>query len=95
MELKEATQETAAPVEKTAEQTAQENQLGVVMVIERLFNAVNAGSYPVRVHDDVLAGMNFMAQFHKQLVSQLPPSVIEEVKARNQPQPEVKHEPKA
>jgi hypothetical protein len=66
------------------------------MVIERLFNAVNAGSFPLRVHDDVLAGMNFMAQFHKQLVSQLPPAVIEEVKKRNAPRPpEATNEPKA
>jgi hypothetical protein len=29
--------------------------------------------------------MNFMAQFHKQLVSQLPPAVVEEVKNATPP----------
>lgn len=86
---------TATPtVEKTPEQVALENNLGVVMVIERLFRAVNAGSFPLTVHDDVLAGMNFMSQFHKQLVSQLPAAVVDEVKKRNAPT-EAVNEPKA
>lgn len=55
------------------------------MVIERLFHAVNAGSYPLKAHADMLAGMNFLAQFHKQLVSQLPADVLEEIKKRNSP----------
>src|SRR4051812_15769205 len=85
MEMQELKDTATAPAAKTPEQTAVENNLGVVMAIERLFRAVNAGSYPLQVHDDVLAGMNFMAQFHKQLVSQLPPAVIEEVKRHNTP----------
>lgn len=93
-ELKDETKEQNPQAEKTQEQAAQENQLGVVMVIERLFRAVNEGSFPLRVHDDVLAGMNFMSQFHKQLVSQLPPAVVEEMKRRNAP-PEATNEPKA
>lgn len=85
MEMQELKDAATAPEAKTPDQTAADNQLGVVMAIERLFRAVNAGSYPLHVHDDVLAGMNFMAQFHKQLVSQLPPAVLEEVKRRNAP----------
>lgn len=98
MEMQELKSAAPAPETKTPEQNAQENQLGVVMAIERLFRAVNAGTYPLSAHDDVLAGMNFMAQFHKQLVSQLPPAVIEEVKRRNAPAaaPETSNvEPKA
>lgn len=98
MEMQELKDTVTAPAAKTPEQTAAENQLGVVMAIERLFRAVNAGTYPLSAHDDVLAGMNFMAQFHKQLVSQLPPALIEEVKKRNAPAPapEATHEqPKA
>jgi hypothetical protein len=64
------------------------------MIVERLFHGVNAGTYPLRAHDDVLAGMNFLSQFHKQLLSQVPPEFVEEVRRRNSPQPqEVKNEP--
>lgn len=72
--------ETKAP-EQTPEQKAVQNQLGVIAVVERLFNGINAGSFPLRATDDVMAGMSFLSQFHKQLVAQLPPEELAKVKA--------------
>lgn len=65
------TVEPKAP-EQTPEQKAIQNQLGVIQVVERLFNGINAGSFPLRATDDVMAGMSFLSQFHEQLVAQLP-----------------------
>lgn len=74
-----------APAEKTAAEKALENQLGVIRVVEHLFKAIDAGTFPLRVHDDVMAGMSFMAQFHKELVKQLPEDVRAKVEAANAP----------
>jgi hypothetical protein len=60
------------PAEQTPEEKALQNQVGVITVVERLFRAVDSGTFPLRAHEDVMAGMNFLAQFHKQLVAQLP-----------------------
>jgi hypothetical protein len=72
--------ETKAP-EVTPEQQAVANQLGVIQVVERLFNAVNVASFPLRAHEDAMAGMSFLAQFHKQLVGQLPEDVRTKLQA--------------
>jgi hypothetical protein len=76
--------------EPTAEQKNIANQLGVIQVIERLFRAADAGSYPMRAHDDITAGMSFLAQFHNQLVKQLP----EEVQAQLRKDQEASNGPK-
>lgn len=77
--------------EPTEAEKATANQLGVIQVIERLFRAVDAGSFPMRAHDDVTAGMSFLAQFHNQLVKQLP----EDVQAALRKTQEAPNEPKA
>jgi hypothetical protein len=86
MELKQAPD----TLEQTPEEKATQNQLGVIQVVERLFNGINAGSFPLKATDDVMAGMNFLAQFHKQLVAQLPEDLKAKIKAeteaRNGPQ---------
>lgn len=78
----EAVQNTVKPPELTPEQKAVQNQLGVIAVVERLFNGINAGSFSLLATDDVMAGMSFLSQFHKQLVAQLPPEELAKVKAQ-------------
>jgi hypothetical protein len=86
----ETTVEQAKP-EVTPEQQAVANQVGVIQVVERLFKAVDAGTFPLRAHEDAMAGMSFLAQFHKQLVAQLP----EEVRTKLQAEAANAHTPKA
>lgn len=57
-----------------------QNTLGVIRVVEGLFNAMHRGTYPLQVHDAIVAGMNFLSQFHGQLISQLPPALVEELR---------------
>lgn len=62
--------------------------LGVIRVIEGLFNAMQLASYPIRTHDAIVAGLQFLSQFHSQLVGQLPPGLVDEMrKAASQPAP--------
>jgi hypothetical protein len=70
-------QVTAAPEPSTEVKS----QLNVIQLVERLFSGINAGSFPLRATDDVMAGMNFLAQFHKQLVAQLPSETREKLQA--------------
>lgn len=90
-------QEIAVPTAEDIARKGIENTLGVVKVVEGLFNALKLGSYPLHVTEPVMAGMQFLAQFHTQLVSQLPPAVVEELKRAQTPAsvPEVSNEPKA
>lgn len=77
--------ETTAAVETKTEETPEQKgiqqQIGVIAVVERLFRGVDAGTFPLRAHDDVMAGMNFLAQFHKQLLAQLPEDVRTKLQA--------------
>lgn len=72
-------QEQAATPEAQAGKEVQ-NTLGVIKVVEGLFNALRRASYPLETHDAVVAGMNFLAQFHTQLVNGLPPALVEEIR---------------
>lgn len=85
----ESTQEQIAPVTAaTPEELAQkgvQNTLGVIKVVENLFNGLRAGSYPLHVTENVQAGMQFLAQFHSQLVSQLPAGLVEEMRKAQMP----------
>lgn len=74
MELNELKDNTAAEAPSDAQKGVQ-NLLGVIKVIESLFHAINAGSFPMAQHDEVMNGMNFLSQFHKQLLEQLPADV--------------------
>lgn len=60
-----------------------QNTLGVIRVIEGLFNAMRRASYPLETHDAIVAGMNFLSQFHSQLVGQLPPGLVTEMRKAN------------
>jgi hypothetical protein len=69
--------EVVAPTPENTADNGIQNTLGVIKVVEALFNALKRGSYPLEVSESVMAGMNFLAQFHTQLVSQLPPTVVD------------------
>jgi hypothetical protein len=60
-----------------------QNTLGVIKVVEGLFNAMRQASFPLNTHDAIVAGMNFLSQFHNQLVGQLPPGLVEELRKAN------------
>lgn len=60
-----------------------ENIKTSVQLIEGLFHAVNAGSFPLKWHDAAMKGMNFLNQMHSGLVFQLPKEEIEKMKAEN------------
>lgn len=62
-----------------------ENTLGVIKVVEGLFNASKRGTYPLDVTEQMMAGLSFLAQFHSQLVSQLPPAVVEDLRKAKLP----------
>lgn len=74
--------ETAAS-EQTEAQKGVQNTLGVIRVVEGLFNAMQLASYPLKTHDAIVAGMNFLSQFHAQLINQLPPALVEEMRKAN------------
>lgn len=74
--------EVAATPETDAAKGVQ-NTLGVIKVVEGMFNAMRAGTYPLHVHDAIVAGMQFLSQFHGQLISQLPPALVEEMRKAN------------
>lgn len=82
----EVPQEVAGAAQENTADKGIQNTLGVIKVVEGLFNALKRGSYPLEVTEPVMAGMNFLAQFHTQLVGQLPPGVVDELrKAAAQP----------
>lgn len=78
-------QEATAPTPEDTAKKGIENTLGVIKVVEGLFNALKQGSYPLHVTEPVMAGMSFLAQFHNQLVGQLPPAVVEDLKKAQMP----------
>lgn len=77
---------TETQADATTPDKGVQNTLGVIKTIESLFNGLRAGSYPLHVTEQVQAGMQFLAQFHTQLVSQLPPGLVAEMqKAASSP----------
>lgn len=90
-ELKESL--VAASQEDQAAKGVQQT-LGVIRVIEGLFNAMQRASYPIQTHDAIVAGLQFLSQFHQQLVGQLPPGLVDEMRKAAQTQP-VAEAPKA
>lgn len=78
-------QEATTPTPEDIVKKGIENTLGVIKVVEGLFNALKHGTYPLHVTEPVMAGMNFLAQFHTQLVGQLPPAVVEDLRKSQMP----------
>lgn len=74
-----------APTPEEIAKKGIENTLGVIKVVEGLFNAAKRGTYPLEVSEPMMAGLSFLAQFHNQLVSQLPPAVVEDLKKASMP----------
>lgn len=86
-------QEAVAPTQEDTAKKGIENTLGVIKVVEGLFNAAKRGSYPLEVTEQMMAGLSFLAQFHNQLVSQLPPAVVADLRKSQMPAaPEVSNE---
>lgn len=78
-------QEATAPTPEDIAKKGIENTLGVIKVVEGLFNAAKRGTYPLEVSEQMMAGLNFLAQFHNQLVGQLPPAVVADLRKSQSP----------
>lgn len=78
-------QEVTTPTPEDIAKKGIENTLGVIKVVEGLFNASKRGTYPLEVSEQMMAGLSFLAQFHNQLISQLPPAVVEDLRKAQTP----------
>lgn len=77
--------ENGKVIEPTDEQKKLESIKSSIKAIEGLFHALNDSGIPMKWHDAVLAGMQFIGELHAKLISELPKDEIEKIKKEQEP----------
>lgn len=52
-----------------------------IRVIEGLFHAINAASFPLRSYEDVMRGMQFLKAVHDSVIKELGPDEVARIRA--------------
>lgn len=71
---------TVLEKEKTEQEKSLDNVKNTVKLIEGVFHAINAASFPLRFNDIMLQGMSFLDKMHTELINQIPKDEIEKIK---------------
>lgn len=76
---------------KVIEPTEEDNKLASIKssikAIEGLFHAINDSGIPMKWHDAVMAGMQFLGELHAKLLAELPPAEVEKIRKEQGTQP--------